>query len=68
MCDVTLCPGLLDPGDWGSTLPHIVGNCLSVHAVICKSPASPLQGTEILHSEYLSPLPSTDVNYLKGLK
>jgi len=48
MYDVTLCPGLLGPGDGGSTLLHIVGNCLSVHTVIYKSPASSPQETEIL--------------------
>jgi hypothetical protein len=68
MYDVTLCPGLLDPGDGGSTLLHIVGNCLSVHTVIYKSSASPLQETENLRSEYLSPFLSTYVNYLKSLK
>lgn len=68
MYDVTLCPGLLDPGDGGNTLLHIVGNYLSVHTVIYKSPASRLQETEILHSESLSPFFSTDVDYLKGLK
>jgi len=68
MYDVTLCPGLLDPGDGGSTLLHFVGNCLSVHAIIYKSPGSPLQETEILHSEYLSPFLSTDVNCMKGVK
>jgi len=34
MYDVTLYPGQLDPGDGGTTLLHIVGNCLSVHTVV----------------------------------
>jgi len=68
MYDVTLCPRLLDHDDGGSTLLHIVGNCLSAHTVIYKSLASPLQETEVLHSEYVSRFLSTDVNYLKGLK
>lgn len=67
MYDVTLCPGLLDPGDGGSLLLRIVDNYLSVHTIIYKSPASPLHETENLHSECLSPFLATDVNCLKGL-
>ena len=52
MYDVTLCSGLLDLGDGGSLLLHRIGNCLSFHTVIYKSPASPLQETEILCSEF----------------